>query len=66
MIKKLLQFFPSSTRKKNAFTPFTEGVHNDLITISSRIDDLTIISAGSMRRLNHENFPILNGGVEKQ
>ncbi|TVR33796.1 MAG: hypothetical protein EA390_03685 [Balneolaceae bacterium] len=43
---------------KEEFTPFTDGIQNDLITKLSRIDDLTIISGDSTRRLSNEKAPI--------
>lgn len=44
--------------KKEEFTPFGEGIQNDLITKLSRIDDLTIISVDSMRHLSYEKASV--------
>lgn len=44
--------------KKGEPSPFSEGIQNDLITKLSRIDDLTIISADSIRRLSFDEISI--------
>ena len=44
--------------KRDELSPFAEGIQNDLITKLSRLDDLTIISGDSMRRLSFEKVSI--------
>jgi TolB-like protein/Flp pilus assembly protein TadD len=43
---------------RDELSPFAEGIQNDLITKLSRVDDLTIISGDSMRRLSFEEVSI--------
>ena len=42
--------------EKSELSPFSEGIQNDLITKLSKINDLTIISADSVRRLSFEEI----------
>ncbi|REL33342.1 hypothetical protein DYD21_11215 [Rhodohalobacter sp. SW132] len=44
--------------KRNKLSPFAEGIQNDLITKLSRVDDLTIISGDSIRRLSFKEVSI--------